>query len=544
MSTEASRTEAVTVRKGWTLAAMSLGFAMTAIDATIVSVALPTIQRELDLSSSGRTWIVNAYLLVLAVSIAIAGKLGDVFGSRRVFLTGLGVFTGMSALCGFAAGGTMLILSRAAQGFGGALITPTSQAVVTGAWPEKERGKALGIYAGVAAAGIGLGPILGGALTEFVSWRAIFLVNVPVGIATWLLVRYARPPETEQRGERLDWVGLTLLVLGLGAVIVALMESQAWGGLGSPPSLAVILSGVAVLVVFVFVELRRSSPLLELRIFRDLGFVGDNVVMVAMRFGLFGISVFAPIFTQDVLGFSSFQAGLATLPSTIMLFLVSPPAGKLYDRLGARLPVALGLLLSVAAFAWMAAFAIPKQSYAWMVPALVVVGVGLALSQSPSFTDAMNAAPDRVRGQAAGLVGTGQQLGGTLGVGVLTAIITPLFISSFVANLAEVGIHTTTAEVNQRMLAESGGGGSFGSGEINAAKDAFSSALATSYWVVAGLLAVAMAVAVALIRPRKPGITPPERIDHVRKPSTRKGQEPHATGQKRPRRPRRVQVGR
>lgn len=256
------------VRKGWVLAAMSLGFTMTMIDATIVSVALPTIQRDLALSNTERVWIVNAYLLVLAVSIAVAGKFSDVIGSRKVFLAGLGVFTAMSATCGLAVGVIMLLASRAVQGLGSALMTPTSQAVVTNTFSQAERGRALGIYAGVSAVGVALGPVLGGALTEFISWRAIFFVNIPVGLATWLLTSYARPAETEARRDSVDWVGLALLVAGLGGVIIALMKAQNWGGIGSAAFLTVFTGGVALLVLFAFAELRSRLPLLELRIFK------------------------------------------------------------------------------------------------------------------------------------------------------------------------------------------------------------------------------------------------------------------------------------
>jgi EmrB/QacA subfamily drug resistance transporter len=487
-------------RKGWVLAAMSLGFTMTMIDATIVTVALPTIQRDLDLSNTDRVWIVNAYLLVLAVSIALAGRFSDVIGSRKVFLTGLGIFTVMSATCGLAAGTIMLLASRAVQGLGSALMTPTSQAVVTNTFPQAERGKALGIYAGVSAVGVALGPVLGGALTEFISWRAIFFVNVPIGIATWLLTRYARPPETEARREPLDWVGTALLVVGLGSVIIALMQAQNWGGIGSAAFLTVFISGVALLILFAVVELRSRMPLLELRIFKNRNFLGDSLVMTIMRFSLFGMSVYTPIFTQDVLGFSAFEAGLAGMPSTIMLFITSPWAGRLYDRVGARVLITAGILSAAVAFAWFAAFAFPKQSYAWMVPALVLAGVGIGLIQSPALTDAMNAAPARMRGQAAGILGTTQQIGATFGVGVITAILTPLFLTNLVANLNSVGIQATQEQVNERILAEAGGGASFSPQEIEAAKAAFSSALATSYWLIVGLLLVALLVTLLLVR--------------------------------------------
>ncbi len=488
-------------RKGWVLLAMSLGFTMTMIDATIVTVALPTIQRDLGLSNTDRVWVVNAYLLILAVSIAAAGRFSDALGSRKIFLAGLGIFTAMSATCGLAGGAAMLLASRAAQGLGSALMTPTSQAIVTNTFAQEERGRALGIYAGVSAVGVALGPVIGGALAEFVSWRAIFFVNVPIGIATLLLTRYARPAETEARREPIDWPGLVLLVAGLGGVIIALMQSQTWGGPGSVAFLAVFGGGLALLACFVLVELRSRRPLLQLRIFENRNFLGDNLVMFAMRFGLLGMSVYAPIFTQDVLGFSSFEAGLASIPSTIVLFITSPVAGRLYDRLGARTLLAIGTPCAALAFAWFAAFAFPKQSYAWMLPALLLAGLGMGLIQSPALTDAMNAAPERMRGQAAGIVGTTQQVGGTFGVGILTAILTPIFLADLVSRLDAVGVRVTEQQVNARILAGAGGA-PFTTQEIEAAKAAFSSALATSYWAIVALLLAAWLATLLLIRRR------------------------------------------
>ncbi len=490
-------------RKRWVLVSMSLAFTMTMIDATIVTVALPSIQRDLALTNTERVWVVNAYLLAYTVFVAAAGKFADRFGQRRLFLLGLLIFTGASIAAGLATGATVLIIARAIEGLGGAMMTPTSQAIITTAYPQDERGRALGIYAGVSALGVALGPLLGGLLTTFVGWEWIFFVNAPVGAATLALTRYANPAQGRAPdSEPIDWTGLAALVLGLSCFTIAIMESGTWG-LGSPIFLVTISLGLILLLSFVWLELRMEYPLLRLRIFGNRDFTADNIVNFFVRFALFGLSVYAPIFVQDVLGFSAFEAGAATLPATIMLFLVAPRSGKAYDRIGARPLLSTGSLVVAAGFIWLSAV-LRLLSYPWMVPAYIIAGTGVGLIMSPALTDAMNVALADQRGQAAGIVGTVQQLGGTMGTAIVTAVLTPLFVNKLSASLG------TTTQAVQTALAQSQGGtlpSAASPQTISAAKEAFASSLAVAYLIVVAVMVFSFFVAFFLhgkIRPASP----------------------------------------
>ena len=491
--------------KRWVLIAMALAFTMTMIDATIVSVALPTIQRDLDLSNTERVWIVNAYLLVYTVSIAAAGKFGDRLGQRRIFVIGLVVFTLASAAAGLAPSGELLIAARAVEGLGGAMMTPTSQTMVTQAFPQAERGRALGIYSGVAAVGVAAGPLLGGALTSLGDWRLIFFVNVPVGIAAFLLTRYANPAEAKGESEQpVDWLGLSTLVGGLSILVIALMQGDDWG-FGSAAFLGALAASILLIAAFVRVELRRRYPLLQLRIFSNRDFLTDNLETFFVRFALFGLSVYMPIFTQDVLGFSPLGAGAATLPATLMLFLFSPRAGKRYDRIGARPLFLVGSLLTAVGFAWLTV-TIPEQSYPIMIPAYLLVGIGVALITTPALTDALNVAPAAQRGEAAGLVGTVQQLGATVGVAVITAVLAPLFTAELTDRLGAKEAAKVQTTLNETQAGTKGP--SADASVIADAKDSFSYALAYSYISVIALMLASFAVAFFLHRRG-----PPEDVD-------------------------------
>ncbi|MDY6795053.1 MAG: MDR family MFS transporter [Actinomycetota bacterium] len=487
-------------RKGWVLFSMSLAFTMTMIDATIVTVALPTIQRSLDLTNTERVWIVNAYLLAYTVFVAAAGKFADRIGQRRMFMLGLLTFTGASVVCGLASNSTVLIIARAVEGLGGAMMTPTSQAIVTTAYPIDERGRALGIYAGVSALGVALGPLLGGVLTTFAGWEWIFFVNIPVGVAAFFLTRFANPPQDRAPdSEPVDWLGLAALIIGLSLFTIAIMESGNWG-FGSPSFLGSLIGGSLLIAAFVWIELRREYPLLQLRIFKNRDFTADNIVNFFVRFALFGLSVYGPIFVQDVLGFSAFEAGAATLPATIMLFLVAPRGGKAYDRIGARPLLSSGSLIIAVGFLWLAAV-LHLQSYPWMIPAYVIAGFGVGFITSPALTDAMNAAPADMRGQAAGVIGTIQQLGGTMGTAVITAVLTPLFVNKLAVSVGE------TTQAVQAALAQTQGGSipsSISPQTISAAKEAFASSLAISYVIVIAVMVASFFIGFFLHSRRKP----------------------------------------
>jgi MFS family permease len=262
---------------------------------------------------------------------------------------------------------------------------------------------------------LALGPLIGGLLVEAISWRAVFFVNLPVGIAMLVLAQTTLPRKVTPPGGSIDWPGVPLLIGGVGALVLGLMQSQQWGW-GSPAIIGLLAAAAILLPAFVWWELRAPEPLVQLRLFQSGNFTADSIVIAAMQFGLMGVSVFGAIWVQDVLGFGPITAGLSLLPLTIPLLLLSVPSGRLYDRIGPRLPVAVGAVLLGLSLIW-TAVVLDQRDYAWLVPGYLLMGVGLALMITPTTTDALNAADPALRGQASGVVQTMRQVGGTVGIG-------------------------------------------------------------------------------------------------------------------------------
>ncbi len=492
-------------RRWWVLVTMTGSLSMILIDQTVVSVALPTMQRDLDLSQTGVQWVVNAYLLAIAVLVALGGRIGDLISNERTFRIGAAIFVLASAACGFAQSDTWIIVARAIEGAGAALMTPASGAIVMNAFAPGERGRAMGVYSGVSMIFLALGPLIGGLLTEGISWRAVFFVNLPVGVAMLALAHVTMPRGSEQRGEgRIDWLGVPLLIGGVGALVLGLMQSRAWGW-SSPAVIGLLAASAVLLPVFVLVELRAKDPLVQLRLFRSANFSADNGVLAAVQFGLMGVSVFGAIWVQDVLGFGAISAGLSLLPLTIPLLLLAVPTGRLYDRLGPRLPVAAGAVLVAVALGWNAAM-LDKLSYAWVVPGYLLMGIGLALIMTPASTDAMSVADPALRGQASGVMQTMRQVGGTIGIAVMGTIVANVQharISDWVAadpsaRSADVGqIETLLAQPD---AVQTGAVTTISPSVVEVLKDAVTTAIASAYWVAAGVLLVAGVVALLVLR--------------------------------------------
>ncbi len=501
---------AVDVRAGrgkyLTLVAMTGALSMILIDETVVSVALPSIQRSLDLSGTSLQWVMNAYLLTIAALVAVAGRVSDNVGRVRTFLVGVTVFVVCSALAGLATEGWHIISMRAVQGVGAALMIPSSQAIVTSAFPVRERGRAMGIYAGISLAFLALGPLIGGVLTEQFGWEWVFFVNVPMGGLTILLTVLARPGGARLPSVgRFDWLGTVLLVGGLTALVFGLMQSSSWGW--SDPAVALsVAGGLLAVALFVLVELEAAAPLIELSLFRSGNFSGDAAVLFIVQFALMGISVFGSIYSQDVLGFSPIEAGLALLPMTIPLLILAPRVGKLYDRIGPRGLVTAGCIAAAAGFA-VSAVMVVDLDYWRLVPGYVLLGAGIAFIMTPSNTDGMNAAPANLRGQASGLLQSVRQVGGTLGIAALTSVILTLFRSGIADRL---DISEDQARELDRTLSEAQSGQVPAAVEnlpkgtidqvIAAFKDSFASSLRVGYIVLAVVLALGAGLAVAVLR--------------------------------------------
>jgi EmrB/QacA subfamily drug resistance transporter len=442
-------------RKWWTLGAMCFALFMIMLDNTVVNVALPSIQHDLGASISGLEWTVNGYTLSFAVLLATGGRLGDIFGRRRMFLTGVIVFALSSATAGLAPDETSLVVSRIVQGVGAALMMPGTLSIITDAFPPHERGKAMGTWAGVSALALAIGPVLGGFLTENVTWRAIFYINIPVAIgavaATLFAVRESRDTSV---GRDVDYPGVAVLTVGLTALVLALVEGNSWGW-GSAQILGLIALAVVALPAFVFVENRVKAPMVQFDLLADRNFLGAIVVAMIISFAMLGVFFFLALYMQDILGYSPLEAGVRFLPSTLMIVGVAPVAGRLADRFGPRWLIGGGLLLVAASLFTFSGIAV-DSSYLELLPGFVLLGIGIAMTMSPMTSAAMNAVPVQKAGIASGVLSMFRMVGGSLGVAVTGAIFQALVSSHLDSLLTGSGI----SSAQRSGIADSLGSGS------------------------------------------------------------------------------------
>jgi EmrB/QacA subfamily drug resistance transporter len=408
-------------RKWWTLGAMCFALFMIMLDNTVVNVALPTIQKDLGASISGLEWTTSGYTLSFAVLLATGGRLGDIFGRRRVFLIGVVVFALSSATAGLAASQTDLVISRIVQGIGAALMMPGTLSIITDAFPAHERGKAMGTWAGVSALALAVGPVLGGFLTEHVSWRAIFYLNVPVAIgavaATVFAVRESRDTSV---GRDVDYLGVVTLTTGLTALVLALVEGNSWGW-GSVPVIALLISSIVGLASFVYVERRVKAPIVQFELLSHRNYLGASIVALIITFAMMGVFFFLALYMQNILHYSPLQAGVRFLPSTLMIVAVAPISGRLADRFGPRWLIVGGLTLLTASLLVFTRIAV-DSTYVDLLPGFVLLGIGIAMTMSPMTSAAMNAVPVQKAGVASGVLSMFRMVGGSLGVAVTGAI--------------------------------------------------------------------------------------------------------------------------
>ena len=339
-------------RKWWTLGAMCFALFMIMLDNTVVNVALPSIQRDLNASISSLEWTINGYTLSFAVLLVTGGRLGDIFGRRRMFIGGVTLFTLASATAGFAPDTLSLVISRIVQGVGAAFMMPGTLSIITDAFPAAERGKAIGTWAGVSAMALAIGPLLGGFLTEHVGWQAIFFINLPVGVAAVLAALFAvRESRDETVGREVDYAGVAVLTAGLTALVLALVEGNSWGW-GSPGIVSLIAGSVVLLAAFIAIELRVHAPMVEFGLFANRTFIGAVSVAFIVTFAMLGMFFFLALYMQNVKGYSPLQAGVRFLPSTAVIIFMGPIAGRLADRVGPRKPMVAGLLMVAASLFW------------------------------------------------------------------------------------------------------------------------------------------------------------------------------------------------
>jgi EmrB/QacA subfamily drug resistance transporter len=495
-------------RKWWTLGAMCFALFMLMLDNTVVNVALPSIERDLGASLSSLEWTLNGYTLAFAVLLATGGRLGDIFGRRLTFLIGVVLFTISSATAGLAPDTTSLVLSRVVQGIGGALMMPATLSIVTNSFPPAERGKAIGTWAGVSALALAIGPVLGGILTEDVSWRAIFYINLPVGIGAVLATLFAvRESCDETVGREVDFAGVATLTVALTALVLALIEGNAWGWT-SGSILALFATSVVMLVSFVLVELRVKAPMVEFRLFATRNFVGSNTIAMIVTFAMLAQFFFIALYMQNILGYSPLQAGIRFLPATLMIVTLAPLAGRLTDRIGPRLPMTVGLTMVSVALFWVTRID-ASTGYGHLWPSFVLMGIGMALVMSPMSTAAMNAVAQAKAGIASGILSMNRMIGGTLGVAVIGAVFQAAARSKLDQLLGGAGL---TAAQRSDIAHGLGGGQAAAPAGLDhaqvqqvssAAHDAFISAFATSMKVATGVAAAGTVIAATVIRSQR-----------------------------------------
>jgi EmrB/QacA subfamily drug resistance transporter len=445
-------------RRWWTLGAMCFALFMVMLDNTVVNVALPSIRDSFDSSISALEWTVNAYTLTFAVLLITGGRLGDIFGRRKVFLIGVVAFASASALAGLAPTDAALVGARALQGIGAALMMPSTLSIISNTFPPHERGRAIGTWAGVSALALAMGPVLGGWLTESVSWRLIFFINVPVAVAAVAVTLFATDESRDETVDRtVDYRGIALLTVGLTSLVLALVESNQWSA--APVVALLALSGVA-LATFAVIERRVKAPIVDFSFFRSRAFVGTNLVAFSLSFAMMAMFFFIALYIQNVLGYGPLEAGVRFLPTTLVIMVAGPIAGRLTDKIGPRSLMTAGLLL-VSVSMYIQSRIDIDTTYADLWPAFILMGLGMGLTMSPMSTAAMNSVDRTKAGVASGTLTMSRMVGGTLGVAVLGAMVDSEagiteFVNTLSSGLTLATVVTAAAAVLAFVLIEPG----------------------------------------------------------------------------------------
>jgi EmrB/QacA subfamily drug resistance transporter len=438
-------------QKKLALAAAIMGSFVAGLDAVVVNVALPSIRADLGGGLAGQQWVSNAYLLTLGSLILVAGSLGDLYGERRVFSIGVGGFGVVSLLCALAPSIEVLIAGRALQGVFGALLTPSALAVIVSTFGPDERGAAIGSWTAWSGISFLIGPLIGGYLVDAASWRWIFAINVPFVIITLMLVMVAVPKAGPRRQVRLDWLGAVLTVFGLAGPVLALIR-QPEAGWGSPQVWAPFLIGVVLLGTFVWHEARTPEPMVPLGLFKRRNFTVANLQTFCMYGGLGAVGFFLTLFLQQVAGYSALQAGLAQMPSTLVMFLLSRRAGALADRFGPRLFMGIGPLVSGTGIALMVRLDADFNYWTELLPALLLFALGLVATVTPLTATVLADADEHNAGIASGINNAIARIASLMAVAALGAIVAAQYASEIDARL---GTRTSPAidEARRAMLA-------------------------------------------------------------------------------------------
>ncbi len=483
---------------------MIFAVAMTFIDQTIVSIAVPNIQRELGLTSTGIQWVVNGYLLSLAALFAFGGRLGDTLGHRKMVIIGVVVFAGASAMCGFTPKGSYaeawLVGFRILQGAGGAIMYPAALAIVVNTFALRERGKALAVFFGIAGGLTAVGPILGGYLTQW-TWRAIFWVNLPVAAIALVLIVVSKPTSTHKPSP-IDWRGAGIIAAGVALSVFGFQQSSVWGW--QNPGIGLCIGGgLALLLVFYLMEVRTASPLMNMKIFANRPFLVENLVLFVTMFVFIPVFFFGSEYAQISLGKSSSNAGIVLLYFFIGFVIAAQIGGRMLDRVGAKRPVVIGCLIGAIGFYLWGHSSTHLTFGAQQLP-IIVSGFGMGLMLGQSNTDAVNRASRYSYGEATGITQTARNYAASLGLAILGTILVTQMRSQLTTHFLSLGMARAQATSLAAKLAQGLNGSSVGgaSGPIPAFfRHEFASAIQVVLYVMAGVMALAAVIAMRGLQP-------------------------------------------
>ena len=454
-------------RRWWVLVGTCLGLFILMLDSTVVALALPTIEKDLHASADNVQWVLNGYLLVISVLVVTAGRLGDIFGRRRIFLIGMAVFGVGSVLAAVASDDAALVAARAVQGAGGAAMLSLSLAIVSHAFPVEQQGQALGIWAAVSALALAIGPLVGGALIE-VDWRLIFWINLPICAAGIVITRWAAHESRDKTsGSKVDYPGLATFTPGLFLVVFALVRSDNWGW-GSARTLGLLAAGAILLAGFWVIEHRVSSPIVDFSLFRNRPYLGASAAAFALVGAYWGVIFFQPQYLQEVLDHGPVAAGVLVLPITAPMVFISPFCGPLIERFGPRALMTFGMVCGAVGLALLTRID-ASSSYGALLPGYLLFGISLGLVYAPMSTAAMLAMPREKAGIAAGVLAMIRVTAGAVALAVMSAIFQSIQADQLELHPGDVG-------------------------------GAFATALADSTWVLVGLVAVGAVLTWALVR--------------------------------------------